>query len=97
MDEERPNPLRGGCVCDGCTQLRLELAGDRRLEDLYGRKLQQRGWAGRTTPAEAAYVRCHAGWAQAAARTLRGIAKPSDGRAPAPEHDTEGIAQERAA
>ncbi len=97
MTDGRTNPLRDECSCEGCHRLRLELAGDRRLTDVYGRQLLQRGWAGRTSPAEAAYIRAQAGWAQAAARSLRAIAKPSDDTATAAAHDPEGINQEQAA
>lgn len=83
MSDERDNPLASGCACEGCRCLRRELGGDRHLEDLYGQKLLQRGWSGRTSTAESLYIRGHAGWAQAAARTLLGIAKPSDQPHPA--------------
>jgi hypothetical protein len=75
------NPLAQGCQCNGCNELRLDLTADSALQNHYGKRLLQRGWAGRTSPAEAAYVRAHAGWAQAAARVLQTALKPSDSNA----------------
>ncbi len=72
------NPLADGCKCPGCEALRHELGNDRPLLAHYAAKLLVRGWAGRTSVAEAAYVRSHAPWAQAAARTLETYAKLPD-------------------
>jgi hypothetical protein len=68
------NPLADGCTCTACTDLRAEIGGDPALVDLYGRKLLRRGWAGRTSEQEQAYLLAHSTWAANGAENLRRFA-----------------------
>jgi hypothetical protein len=56
--------LLGACTCVACRGLLAEAGPE--IFPFYRRRLVQRYWAGKTTPAEQAYQRAHAPWMQAA-------------------------------
>jgi hypothetical protein len=58
------------CDCPACTALAAEYEGDPKLLAFYRKKLLIRGWAGRTSPTEKAYILAHATWARLAAERL---------------------------
>lgn len=79
--------MTANCDCEACRNLAAEIGDDHQLFRFYRRKLLIRGWAGRKTPAEKAYILAHAEWAQAAVRA--GAAT----RLTAPAHLSNGGAQ----
>lgn len=58
------------CNCAACNALALEYATDPGLLAFYRKRLLVRGWAGRKTPTEKAYILAHAPFAQAGAANL---------------------------
>ncbi len=56
--------MTANCDCEACRNLAAEVGDDAQLLDLYARKLLIRGWAGRTSKAEKAYILTHSTWAQ---------------------------------
>lgn len=75
------------CTCDVCTALAAQYESDPGLTWLYRKKLVIRGWAGKTTPTEKAYILAHAPWAQANLAKLAG--QPQFGQKHAPEEALE--------
>lgn len=69
---DEANFLTDGCGCTGCQTLLGELGGDVGLARLYGKKLLQRGWAGKAGHAERAYMAAHAPWF----RRMAGVGAP---------------------
>jgi hypothetical protein len=58
-----------GCDCEGCVGMAAEYGGDPALLAFYRAQLLRRGWAGKLSEVETAYVRAHAEWARQAANT----------------------------
>jgi hypothetical protein len=58
-----------GCDCEGCVGMAAEYGADPALLAFYRAQLLRRGWAGKLTEVERAYVRAHAEWARQAANT----------------------------
>ena len=59
------------CDCDACKALAAEYDTDPQLLRHYRNKLLVKGWAGRTSPTEKAYILAHSPWAQHAAEVGR--------------------------
>jgi hypothetical protein len=56
------------CDCRACLDLAQELSGDPELLEFYRINLLKRGWAGKATPTEKAYIHAHADWTKPSQR-----------------------------
>ena len=63
----KTEPPAVSCPCKACIGMRKMYGKDADLLEFYGRKLLQRGWAGKTDPVEQAYRRAYAKGGEAAA------------------------------
>ena len=55
--------LCSGGGCDGCDALRAEHGSDPTLLMFYASNLLKKGWGGKLSDGERAYVRAHTAWA----------------------------------